>query len=143
MKEFEKDNSPTIEESQITSDGIVSPDPPAPTVSSKSPIQPTAITHQSPSVDTLNASKASSQLYPNPGTSPQIASSSSLSHESSVIPTAMDVLLNMDDTDISQELMVYESEGVDSEASPNSSLSFSTQSYTSPDYESVLFPTSP
>jgi hypothetical protein len=46
----------------------------------------------------------------------------------------MDVLLNMDDTDISQELMVYESEGVDSEASPNSSLSFSMQSYTSPNF---------
>jgi hypothetical protein len=93
LEEFEKDNNPTIEESQITSDGIVSPDPdpdpPAPTISSKSPTQPPAITHKSPSVDTLNASKvtpASSQLYPNPGTS-QIASSSSVSHQSGVIPT--------------------------------------------------------
>ena len=35
----------------------------------------------------------------------------------------MNVLLDMNDTDISQEI-VYESEGVDSEVSPNSSLSF-------------------
>ena len=138
MEEFEKDN-PTIEKSQIISDGIISPDPPTPTISSKSHIQPLAVTHQPPSVD-INASTvkpASSQVCPNTGTSPQIASGSSLSDkdgESDIIPNAMNILLNMDDTDISQELMVYESEGVDSEASPNSSLSFSTQSYTSPNF---------
>ena len=67
----------------------------------------------------------------NTGTSPQIASGSSLSKMAS-----MNVLLNMDDTDIGQELMVYESNGVDSEASPNSSPSnnFSTQSNTSPNF---------
>ena len=138
LEEFEKDN-PTIEKSQIISDGTVSPDPPTSTTSSKSHIQPPAITDQSPSVD-LNASTVkptSLQVYPNTGTSPQIGSGSSLSDkdgESSIIPNAMNILLNMDDTDISQELMVYESEGIDSEASPNSSLSFSTPSYTSPNF---------
>ena len=129
LDEFENNDSPTIEngqESQTSSDEVVSR---APTVSSKNnPIQPPTVTHQLPSLDTesITTKPVSSQLS-DTGTSPQIANSSSLPRnglsESNIIPNAMNVLLDMNDTDISQEIMVYES-GVDSEVCPNSSLSF-------------------
>ena len=141
LEEFENNNdNPAIEngqESQTSSDGVVSR---APTVSSKNnPIQPPTVTHQLPSLDneSITTKPVSSQLS-DTGTSPQIANSSSLPRnslsESNVIPNAMNVLLDMNDTDISQEVMVYESEGVDSEVSPNSSLSFTqpTPPYTTP-----------
>ena len=146
LEEFEKNNdNPITEQSQTTCDGTVSPQVnPAATVSSTyNSVQPPAVSHQLPSVENesinvTTANPASSQLYPNAGTSPQTATSSYSGlpqnnglPESNIIPNAMNVLLDMNDTDISQELMAYESEGIDSGASPNSPLSF-TPSYTTP-----------
>ena len=114
-----------------------------PVSSTYNSVQPPAVSHQLPSVENesinvTTANLASSQLYPNAGTSPQTATSSysglpqnNSLPKSNIIPNAMNVLLDMNDTDISQELMAYESEGVDSGASSNSPLSF-TPSYTTP-----------
>ena len=154
LEEFEK-NNPTVEssqDSQTTSDGIGSGSPvsshvsPSPTVSSNNiTLWPPTVTHQLPSLDTesvnaITTKSASSQLSdvsPSTGVSLQIANNSSVPQnnlsQSSIIPNAMNVLLDMNDTDISQEGMVYES-GVDSDVSPNNSLSFSqlTPPYTTP-----------
>lgn len=55
-----------------------------------------------------------------PKSSPQQNLSLPQNSDTGVIPTAVNVLLDMDDSDISQEVMVYESEGLDSGVSPHS-----------------------
>lgn len=98
LEEFEDKSNPAIEETQTTSDNN-------PTIEES---QTTSDGAQIPTVSPNNPLQ--------PLTLPQ-------NNSLSIIPNAMDVLLDMNNTEISQEVMVYES-GVESEASPNSSLSF-------------------
>ena len=119
LKELE--NYQTLDsskESQCTSNPGSSPIVPASAEDDTQTAIPRVVPDQLP---TLGNESANPII---PKSSPQLNLRSPQNSDAGVIPTAMNALLDTDDSDISQEVMVYESEG-DSGVSPHSrSLTF-------------------